>query len=59
MMMLSEVESRLLGIQMEQSKISNLIYSQSGARNYDEAITEIAELKKALTSLHIENKHYE
>ena len=54
-MMLSDVESRLLRVQVDHSNIKKLVYGQTNARNFAEALVEINELKKALTSIHLEN----
>ena len=41
------------------NQVAKLIYKESSAKTYAEAVEEITELKNALTNVHLENKHYE
>ncbi|CDW79813.1 UNKNOWN [Stylonychia lemnae] len=58
-MMLSDAESRLLRLQVDQANIKKLVYGQTSAKNFTEALVEINELKKALTSVHLDNNTYQ
>lgn len=55
-MHICEMESRILNMSLSDELASKLIYGDRPVKNLNEALTFINELKRALTSSHLQNK---